>query len=134
MLDVRPPRGDIVHPPRTIVVVLALAVVVLPGCTLGSRRIAVTVGQQEAVLTAPDMVELSVPSCNGNPAITVLEQEPDQVRVEVATTVPGRFAGSDDCLDLVQVELDEPLGERPLVDLTTGDPITLGVPEEFPDE
>ncbi len=119
---------------RTRLLVLVVGVLALPSCLFGSRRVAVTVGQQEAVLTAPDMVELSVPSCNGNPAITVLEQEPDQVRVEVETTVPGRFAGSDDCLDLVQVELDEPLGERPLVDLTTGDPITLGVPEEFPDE
>jgi hypothetical protein len=58
-----------------------------------------------------------VPTCNGEPEVTMLEETEDEVRVEV---VSQRQRGGDDCLDGVQVELDRPLGDRALIDVTSG--------------
>lgn len=65
-------------------------------------------------------VEVIVSSCNGEPEVTRLEQTADEVRVEVTSSVPAPGWGGNDCLDQLTVELDEPLGDRPLVDLTSG--------------
>ena len=76
-----------------------------------------------AELTEPDGVQLTVASCNGDPKVTELAETPTEVQVEVAGAVtdPG-----DACLDLVEVTLDEPLGDRTLVDLTTGRTVPVG--------
>jgi hypothetical protein len=68
-------------------------------------------------LVEPSTVQLAVSSCNGDPEITSLTQGGTRVEVEVTSTVtnPG-----DACLDTIDVVLDEPLGDRELVDLTSG--------------
>ncbi len=71
----------------------------------------------EARLSAPAILEVGVMSCNGDPEITELTEEAHRVGVEVTSTVtdPG-----DSCMDLVEVVLQDPLGERDLVDVTSG--------------
>ncbi|MDX1659120.1 MAG: hypothetical protein R3343_09900 [Nitriliruptorales bacterium] len=63
------------------------------------------------------ILSIEVPTCNGEPEVTKLEETNDEVRVEV---VSQRQRGGDDCLDGVQVELDRPLGDRALIDVTSG--------------
>ena len=77
------------------------------------RPVAIT----EARLPDDRTLELGVASCNGEPEVTELVEEDDEVRVEVTSTVsnPG-----DACLDLVEVELQAPLGDRRLIDLSSG--------------
>lgn len=67
-------------------------------------------------------LELYVNTCHGDPEVTSLVQEADRVEVEVTST--SRRAG-DGCLDAVVLELDAPLGDRPLVDGSTGDPVQV---------
>lgn len=93
-----------------------LLLVGLPGCgDTGPERRSVEV--LEVLLLTPDSVRLLVASCNGDPTVTELEETGTEVRVEVSAVVmnPG-----DACLDELDVALDEPLGERPVVDLTSG--------------
>lgn len=91
-------------------IVLALA----GGCVPEVRRGPVELG---AAGWDGTTLTVEVPSCNGDPAVTVLEETATQVRIEVVSTV--RREG-DDCLDGVRVGLAEPLGERAVVDLTSG--------------
>lgn len=64
------------------------------------------------------LLSIEVPTCNGEPEVTLLEEADDEVRVEVVSQ--GQRGGGDDCLDGVQVELDRPLGDRELIDVTSG--------------
>lgn len=45
------------------------------------------------------------------------------IRDEVTMSTP--FSGGNDCLDIVEVELQEPLGERSIVDLHSGQHVEL---------
>ncbi len=100
--------------------------------------IAVTVGwqvlQDVTVRGAVDVVEaevrddgslvLEVDSCNGDPVASVFEQTDDQVRIEVvASSTP--FGGGGDCLDIVEVALQKPLGDRVVVDAHTESTVSV---------
>ncbi len=61
---------------------------------------------------------VEVPTCNGDPVVTVLEQGDDEIRIQVVST--EQLRNGDDCLDSITVRLDAPLGERRVVDLTSG--------------
>jgi hypothetical protein len=65
---------------------------------------------------------IEVPSCNGDPVLTELVQEADGVTVAVTSTT--RRVG-DSCLDIVTIDLDEPLGDRPVIDGTSGNEIEV---------
>lgn len=82
-----------------------------------------TVAVTEARAPAGPTVDLFVASCNGDPEVTALVQSPDDVRIEVTSTVPAPGWGGDDCLDGLTVTLDAPLGDRTLIDLTTGEQV-----------
>ena len=95
---------------------------VAAGCTNGdtptSRRGPVSLEDMEAVVSDSALsIGLGVPSCNGDPFLDEIVEESDVVRLRVVSTVtnPG-----DACLDSLEVELDEPLGDRYLVDMTSG--------------
>jgi len=97
----------------------AAVLLLVCGCTppaTDRRPVAIT----EARLADDGTLELGVASCNGEPEVTELVEDDDQVRVEVTSTVsnPG-----DACLDLVEVELAAPLGDRELIDLSSGRPV-----------
>lgn len=106
---------------RAVAVVLVLATLLAAGCTSGdtptSRRGPVSLEDMEAVEADSPSISVGVPSCNGDPVLDEIVEEPDVVRLRVVSTVtnPG-----DACLDSLEVELDEPLGDRDLVDMTSG--------------
>ncbi len=66
------------------------------------------------------VVVLTVPTCNAQTEVTRLVEADDSVEVEVAAT-----GGSTtrECLDSVEVPLTAPLGQRVLIDASTGEPV-----------
>lgn len=80
----------------------------------------------EASLAAPAKLVIAVGSCKAEPEVSILEQDSDAVRVKVVSTVPAHPDGSADCLDLLEVVLEDPLGDRVLVDLTSGKEVHVG--------
>jgi hypothetical protein len=118
---------------RTPVVVGVLVAVLFAACgpvdgvasgpaseaTPETRRGPVSLAGSEPFLVLPDELSLDVPSCNGDPELVQLIEDPDAVRLEVATTQVVRGA-SDGCLDGLQITLEAPLGDRAVVDLVSG--------------
>ncbi len=77
------------------------------------------VGVVNAELRSPDRVALIIASCNGGPGVTLLETDIDVKVKAVAFSTP--LHGGDDCLDLVgPIKLQEPLGNRVVIDTHTG--------------
>lgn len=64
-------------------------------------------------------IAVAVDSCNAEPVVEIGEQSADRV---VVSATAERNAGRD-CADVVSVVLDEPLGDRRLVDGSTGDDV-----------
>lgn len=89
-----------------------------------AERGPVSLAGWEAVLTDATSIDLSVPSCNGDPVVDELAETDQEVRVKVVTTVVVSGA-SDDGLDGVRVNLQDPLGERPLIDAESGETIPV---------
>ena len=79
-----------------------------------------TVGFDEAWTDDGVGLQVNAWSCNGEPAITVLEESTDEVRVQITATIPAPGWGGDDCLDTVSVPLEQPIDARTLIDLTSG--------------
>ncbi len=65
-------------------------------------------------------LNLTVGSCNANLTAEV-EESPSQVTV----TVTARDNTGNDCLDGLSVHLDQPLGDRQLLDGVTGDVVSV---------
>lgn len=105
------------------VVVIGLAVFVawlFPGG--GAWRSEVSVVRAE--LRSPDRLALIVGSCNGDPEVSLLRETDVDVQVKVvASSTPLR--GGKDCRDAVEVQLQEPLGGRVVVDKHTGQSVTV---------
>ena len=77
----------------------------------------------EAVLLAPQRLELRVASCHGAPRVSLRETDVDvQVKV-VAFSTP--FHGGMDCQDAVEVYLRNPLGDRAVVDKHAGQVVSV---------
>ncbi|MGN8244143.1 hypothetical protein ACTHAM_001042 [Cellulomonas soli] len=62
-------------------------------------------------------VELTVATCHGRPEVTALEETSTAVTVGVTST--WRSVG-DSCLDVISVELRDPLGDREVIDALSG--------------
>jgi hypothetical protein len=78
----------------------------------------------EADLRSANRLALIVDSCNGDPEVSVLRETDQHVQVEVvASSTP--FQGGDDCLDVVEVELQEPLKDRTVIDLHSGEEVPV---------
>lgn len=83
----------------------------------GTHRGPVSLAQ--AWLMSPATLQLETPSCHGSPKVVRVEEDDESVRVEVVTTIV--VAGVvPACADLVTVRLEEPLGDRQLIDITSG--------------
>ena len=77
----------------------------------------------EAVLLAPQRLELRVASCHGAPRVSLRETDVD-VQVEVMSfSTP--FHGGMDCQDAVEVYLRNPLGDRAVVDKHAGQVVSV---------
>lgn len=67
----------------------------------------------------PGKLFVDVDSCSGDPEATVLETS------ETVTVTASAQTASDDCSDLLVLELDAPLGDRVLIDGATGEPVEV---------
>lgn len=72
-----------------------------------------------ATLAGEDSISVEVPTCNGDPELGRLTETDEDVVIQVISTQVVR-GGSDACLDSLLVTLDAPLGDRALVDETSG--------------
>jgi hypothetical protein len=112
-----------------VVLAVVVPLVLVVGLVIGWRVIQdVTVRDAVDILGAEvrddGALVLEVDSCEGNPVASVLEESAEHVRVEVvASSTP--YGGGGDCLDIVEIPLQEPLGERVLVDAHTGDEVDV---------
>jgi hypothetical protein len=96
-------------------------VVLLASCGSGGTGIRDAYGRPDST-----RVELSIDACRAVSTTVDVEETADVVRFAVTTE------GGDDgpeCLDSVVVELDEPLGDRRVVDASTGDEVELSPAE-----
>lgn len=75
-------------------------------------------------------VGLTVASCNASPSVELVEQSAREVRVQVEADTPG--PDQDGCADGVVACLDEPLGDRTLIDDTSGETVPLSAGYEEP--
>jgi hypothetical protein len=91
---------------------ILLAFVLITGCSSKDA-----VGVAGDVEPHPDGRTLSfaVNSCHGGPE-TSAEESTTQVRIEVRSDT----SGEDECADGATVELEQPLGDREVVDAKTG--------------
>lgn len=101
---------------------------VFEGPTEGTVRGPVPIG--EPMLEGDRLLRVTVPTCNGDPEITVLAESATEVRLEITSTGAAPGWGSDACLDIVDVTLGAPLGERAVIDLSTGDVLDVAHPQD----
>lgn len=104
-----------------LISVIAAFAVVGGGC--GDADDAGAAGEEDEIINAflrePDVVSVQVGSCNAVQRETVIDE--DAEAVEVTVLVVGDSI--DDCLDAgLDIGLAAPLGERALIDGTTGEP------------
>jgi hypothetical protein len=84
-----------------------------------TRRGPVSLEASQPSLVLPSELAVDVPSCNGDPELTRLIEDPDAIRLEVVTTQVVR--GDDAaCLDGLAIVLEQPLGDREVIDLVSG--------------
>lgn len=84
------------------------------------------VGIREAELREPRRLALFVESCGGNPGVTLLSETDTEVEVKVISSSTP-FKGGGDCLDIVDVHLRAPLGDRSVIDSHTGQTVNVSV-------
>ena len=106
----------------------ALSVVMLAACGSSDEQVARSDGRVptqllDAVLTHPDTLDVVVASCNKQPTVQVTED--DGVVTVTAFALPSDPRGEDGCADVVIVRLDQPLGDRRVVDGFSGDNVTV---------
>ena len=101
----------------------AFAIWPLLGCGLFTSRGEVPV--RGAELRSPDKLTLIVASCNKNPEISLLRETDVDVQVRVVADTELFPQSGDDCQDIVEVQLQEPLGDRALIDKHTGQRVSV---------
>ena len=111
-----------------MVAVLVLAIVAVGVAVTLTRGVSWRdkVPVSEAFLTEQNHLTLLVDTCGGEPELDLLREENDVVELAVVSTRTFGGSGGGDCQDPVEVRLQAPLGERSLVDATTGDDLTVG--------
>ena len=79
----------------------------------------------DARLTSPDRLALTVSSCNRKAEVSQLRETDVDMQVKVKAYIHPFLQGGEDCADLVEVQLQEPLGDRDVVDRRTGQAVKL---------
>ena len=120
-----------------IVSAIASGLLVIMGCggdaALGEVR---EVSVMEAELLAPDRLIFIVASCNKDPEMSLLRETDVDVRVRV-TAFFAPSLSDQDCQDSLEVQLQEPIGDRLLVDDHTGQLVSVrafGLPDGTPEQ
>ena len=112
---------------RALAVIGVLAIAVSLFFLIGNGAIAWRVGANvfDARLVSPDRLSLTVSSCNKNPEVSRLRETDVDVRVKVLVDIHLFLKGGQDCQDLVEVQLQEPLGDRDVVDWRSGQAVSI---------
>jgi hypothetical protein len=97
--------------------VVGSVVLLLAGCA--DDRADRSIMRVDVVANDGRTLWVAVASCNGNPGIEV-----DQSATQVVLRARGGTTNND-CGDIVCVQLEEPLGERAVLDGTTGEPVAV---------
>ena len=120
-----------------IVAVVVTAVVVFVACFMVWHNLGAGVWRSEvsvrtAALRSPDMLSLVVDSCGGDPKAPYLRETNVDVQVKVvASSTP--FHGGCDGLDVVDIRLGKPLGDREVVDKHTGQTVSVSAGYPYSD-
>ena len=85
-----------------------------------------------ASLHSPESLGLSVASCHGSPEVSLLRETEVDVQVEVTAWVTPLLGGMD-CADGLQIQLQEPQGDRVVVDKHTGETVSISTDGLYPD-
>ena len=112
-----------------VVAVVVTGVVVFATClavwlNLGGGVWRSEVSVIEVRMRSPDRLSLSVASCSGDPKVPYLRETDVDVQVKVrASSTP--FHGGCDGLDVVEIRLAKPLGNRVVVDKHSGRSVSV---------
>ena len=77
-----------------------------------------------ATLVGTSELLIDLPSCNGDPVLDALEEDDEEVRIRVVTTLVVSDVDAA-CADVVEVPLDRPLDDRTVIDLVSGAAIDI---------
>ena len=113
-----PQRSD----SQTLRLVCLFLAVAIAGCTTGPQRGPVEI--RGAIQVDPQTLSLDLPSCHGDPEITVQDETDTEIRIEVVSTV---HTNGDACADVIEATLEQPLGDREVIDSTSGDSLQIQV-------
>lgn len=109
---------------RARLVGAVLAVALLGACdpTVSRGPVALEPPFDEVIVEHERRLLVTLPSCNGDPVVTTIDERDDEVAIEVVTTVRPE---GDACADGIAIELVRPLGTRRVVDLVSGNELRL---------
>lgn len=110
---------------RSKVVAVALAgslASTLVGCDTVPRQVRIV----EVVQNAESEIGLMVDACGGDVSV-----DAEEGRHAVTATVTARDPSGDDCLEVVELSLSEPLGNRVIVDGSSGAVVPVTRPEAW---
>lgn len=79
----------------------------------------------EAESRPSDRLRVGVASCNADPEVVLFRETDDDVLIKVVSSKWPFRGGADDCQDGVIVQLQQPLGDRVVVDKHTGQPVNV---------
>jgi hypothetical protein len=117
---------------RLLVAILVLGMIALAGWLfLGGFTLRNEVSVVEAELHSSDRLALVADSCNGDCEVSQLRETGEDAQVEVVASSPF-LGGGEDCFDVVEVQLREPLGDRAVIDLHTGESVSVSRLDSVP--
>ncbi len=124
---------------RMLLAVVAAAGLVLAGCGAASgptpdagaglevvetERGPVALDGYGSTLVGTSELLIDLPSCNGDPVLDALEEDGDEIRIRVVTTLVVSDIDAA-CADVVEVPLERPLADRTVIDLVSGTAIDI---------
>ena len=124
-------RGFLSNRPRrlyiaaAVIVSLALSIWLFFFIGAGGYTWRHEVSVVEAELRSPDRLTLIVASCNKNPKVSMLRETEIDVQVRVKSDSHPFLLGGQDCLDAVEVQLQQPLEGRSIFDRHSGRPVSV---------
>lgn len=113
---------------RLIAAVVVIGLLVVAGWLfvgLGGYTWRSEVRVVDVLFQTPDRLALIVDSCHKDPEVSLLKETDRDVQVEVIASSHPYLRGGDNCQDMVEVQLQEPLGYRVVVDKHTGRSVSV---------
>ncbi len=79
-----------------------------------------------AELRGSDVLALIVGACNGYPEVTLVQETDVDVQVQVIAFSTSLARGLE-CQEVIEIQLQKPLGDRVVVDKQTGQPVSVTI-------